>query len=128
MRISDSALFNITNNQLSQTSARISTLETEISSGLQIQQPSDNPSGAVQVAQLQDGLAQISQYQTTATQATSWLNTEDSTLQAIQSTISQANSLAVEGANPQSSSDWPRPLLHRCSRCRAPSCKRGIPR
>ncbi len=99
MRISDTMNRQLIGEQMSRTSDQISQLQTQISSGVRFQQPSEDPESAVRVASLNTSLAQVTQYQKNATAATSWLTTEESTLGNIGDLVSQAHTLAVQGAN-----------------------------
>ncbi|KLU65884.1 flagellar hook-associated protein 3 [Desulfosporosinus acididurans] len=74
-------------------------LQNEMSSGLRIQEPSDDPSGANKVLGLKTSLSMLTQTQTNATQASSFMGTTDSTLSDVQSTLQRAYELAIQAAN-----------------------------
>lgn len=103
MRVPNSLLASQFSAQMSQVSDRLSQLQTEVSSGLRIQAPSDDPNAAVLASSLQSGLAHITQYQSNVSSAKSWLTMSESALGQITSQLQQARTLALQGANPQSS-------------------------
>jgi flagellar hook-associated protein 3 FlgL len=90
----DSMLRNVEQNQ-----ARTEDLQNQITSGSRIFKPSDDPVGVARAISLQDSLGQTQQYLRNIDQATSWLNTTDSSLQAVSDSISRARELAVQAAN-----------------------------
>ena len=83
--IMDSTLYNIQSNQ-----NRIEQLQAQITSGSRISKPSDDPIGAARALNLEDSIAQSQQYQRNIDQAKSWLNTTDSTLDAVTQTVQRA--------------------------------------
>lgn len=92
--ILDSTLSNIETNQ-----NRLQQLQDQITSGSQLTKPSDNPIGVANALNLQDSISQSQQYQKNIDQATSWLNTTDSTLSSLTSALDRARELNVEAAN-----------------------------
>lgn len=92
--ILDSTLSNIETNQ-----SRLQQLEDQITSGSQLTRPSDNPVGVARALNLQDSISQSQQYQKNIDQATSWLNTTDSTLASLTSALDRARELNVQAAN-----------------------------
>lgn len=92
--IMDTALHNMQNNQ-----DRIEQLQAELTSGSRINKPSDDPIGAARALNLQDSIAQSQQYQRNIDQAKSWLDTTDSTLDAVTQGIQRLRELAVQAAN-----------------------------
>ena len=92
--IIDSTLHNIELNQ-----DRIEQLQAQITSGSRITKPSDDPIGAARTLNLQDSIAQSQQYQRNIDQAKSWLDTTDSTLDAVTQAVQRLRELAVQGAN-----------------------------
>ena len=99
MRISDAYIARTSTSRLSQLTDRLSTLQTQVSSGLRIQQASDDPSGAVRAAQLHSGLSRIDQYNTATDAATGWVKAEDSALGQITDTLRSAYDQGLQGAN-----------------------------
>src|ERR1051325_5423371 len=92
--IVDSTLHNIEMNQ-----DRIEQLQSQITSGSRITKPSDDPIGAARTLNLQGSIAQSQQYQRNIDQAKSWLDTTDSTLDAVTQAVQRLRELAVQGAN-----------------------------
>ncbi|AFM42738.1 flagellar hook-associated protein 3 [Desulfosporosinus acidiphilus SJ4] len=79
-------------------------LQNQLSSGLRILEPSDDPSGANKVLGYKTSLSMLTQTQTNVTQASSFMGTTDSTLSDVQSMLQRAYELAVQGANDTNSS------------------------
>jgi flagellar hook-associated protein 3 FlgL len=92
--ILDSTLSNIETNQ-----NRLQQLQDQITSGSQLTRPSDNPIAVARALDLQDSISQSQQYQKNIDQATSWLNTTDSTLGALTTALDRVRELNVEAAN-----------------------------
>src|ERR1700741_2933181 len=92
--IMDTTLHNIELNQ-----DRIETLQAQITSASRISNPRDDPIGAARALNLDDSIAQSQQYQRNIDQAKSWLNTTDSTLDAVTQEIQRVRELAVQAAN-----------------------------
>jgi flagellar hook-associated protein 3 FlgL len=80
--------------------AQQATLEEDLSSGNSINQPSDNPSGAAQVLQLNGSLARAAQYSSNANDGSGWLSLGNSTMNQILSVLQQVQQtvLSVTGA------------------------------
>jgi flagellar hook-associated protein 3 FlgL len=72
--------------------------ETEISSGLQVQQPSDDPTAIAEISQTQAAIAQNTQIQSNLGEVTTEANRADSVLQTAVQALENAISLAAEGA------------------------------
>lgn len=79
-------------NQLSQTQEQLST-------GYQINQPSDNPYGAALAISLNGQVSAYSAYQSNVTQGTAWVESASTSLESIQQTVQSVRTLVVEGAN-----------------------------
>jgi flagellar hook-associated protein 3 FlgL len=84
---------------LQASAGRLSALQQQLSSGRQITRPSDNPTGTVSALQLRSQLKQISQYQSSATDALGWLTTVDSAYSSISTQLQQVRTLVVQGMN-----------------------------
>jgi flagellar hook-associated protein 3 FlgL len=74
-------------------------LQNELSSGLRVSKPSDDPSGVHNVIGIKANMAMITQIKSNADQASDYMSTTDSTLSNIQSILQRARELAVQGAN-----------------------------
>jgi flagellar hook-associated protein 3 FlgL len=79
-------------NQLSQT-------QEDLSTGFQINNPSDNPYGAALSISLNGQVSAYGAYQSNVTQGTAWVESASSSLQSIQQTAQTVRELVVEGAN-----------------------------
>lgn len=108
MRISTSMLNDIALNGIESDQSALSKTENELSTGLSINSPSDNPAGEVQLLQLTAATTQITQYTSNGQSATSSLNLEQNalssastTLQSVQSLVTEANSGSENSSNLQ---------------------------
>jgi flagellar hook-associated protein 3 FlgL len=99
MRITSSMMMETAVRNIQANEQRQSNLQAEISSGLRINKPSDDPIGTAQAIDLQQTLDASKQYATNMDHATSWLNLADSTLGSVSDTLNRANELAVQAAN-----------------------------
>ncbi len=84
---------------------RFQSLSAQISTGLAITKPSDNPSGAVQVMSYNADITRLGQYQTNANDGLAWLGSADSVLSSVNSQLQRVQTLAQQGAN--STTDGP---------------------
>jgi flagellar hook-associated protein 3 FlgL len=84
---------------LQSSAGRLSALQQQLSSGRQITRPSDNPTGTVSALQLRSQLKQITQYQSSATDALGWLTTVDSAYSSISTQLQQVRTLVLQGMN-----------------------------
>ena len=84
---------------LQSSASRLSALQQQLSSGRQITKPSDNPTGTVSALQLRSQLKQLTQYQSSATDALGWLTTVDSAYSSISSQLQQVRTLVLQGMN-----------------------------
>lgn len=99
MRISTNFVSNQIIENLNVDLARLTNLNTQVSTGRRIQQPSDDPLGAQRVTSVGEALSRLTQHQRNATYVTNWLGTTESALSGVNDALRQANSLAVRGAN-----------------------------
>ncbi|MGO9959956.1 MAG: flagellar hook-associated protein FlgL [Solirubrobacteraceae bacterium] len=91
---------------INQSQGQLDTTEQELSSGLSINQPSDNPYGASLAVTLNDNLSALNGYANNVTDGTAWTQAADSSMQNIASAIQTAQDLVVQGSNgTMSSSD-----------------------
>jgi flagellar hook-associated protein 3 FlgL len=79
-------------NQLAQT-------QEELSTGFQINQPSDNPYGAALTISLNSQVNAYTAYQSNVSQGIAWSESASSGLQSIQQTVQTIRTLVVQGAN-----------------------------
>jgi flagellar hook-associated protein 3 FlgL len=99
LRISTDTMFsqgalNMDNDQ----SALLQT-QLQLSTGLRINSPADDPGGAAQVASLTSSISQLSQYSSNQSQATSVLSQGESTLQQFNNALQSANTYLVQAGD-----------------------------
>lgn len=84
---------------LAQTQQEINTDQQQISTGLSVNIPSDNPAAAAVLAQNADETSQADQFQRSSGSVQSEIQNADSTLNSVTTSLQQAITLGVEGAN-----------------------------
>jgi flagellar hook-associated protein 3 FlgL len=99
MRISDAYIARTSTSRLTGLAERLGTLQSQVSTGLRIQQASDDPAGAVRAAGLHSGLSRLEQYTTAVNAATGWVKAEDAALGQITDTLRKGYTQALQGAN-----------------------------
>jgi flagellar hook-associated protein 3 FlgL len=78
---------------------QLANTQQELSTGLSINQPSDNPYGASLAVQLKNGLAGLSNYNSSITDGTAWTSAADTSLQNVTSMLQRAQELTVQASN-----------------------------
>ena len=99
IQITDNMLYNSINNELLNQSTNIYNLQDQISSGLQINYPQDNPAGMVNVLSYKNSTALVTQYNSNVSIANSVGSLASSTISNAMTVVNQASTLAVEMAN-----------------------------
>jgi len=99
MRVSESMIYDVARARLSDQATTVQTLTTQLSSGKQLNQPSDNPADVRSAVGLNDLLAQLDQYGRNIDSVTNTLSAMDTALSSAGSLIQRANELAIQGAN-----------------------------
>ena len=99
IQVTNGMIYNNINNELLNLSTNVYNLQDEISSGLQITSPQDNPGGMVNVLSYNNSTALITQYNSNVSTANSIGSLASSTITNAMSVVNQASSLAVEMAN-----------------------------
>jgi flagellar hook-associated protein 3 FlgL len=84
---------------IEQTQQEINTDEQQISTGLSVNVPSDNPTAAAVLVQNANQTSEADQYQRSSGSIQSEMQNADSTLNSVITSLQQAISLGVEGAN-----------------------------
>ena len=84
---------------VAQTQQQIQTDEQEIASGQSVNLPSDDPAAAAELVQNADQTSQVDQYQRSIGSLQGEMQNADSTLASVVTSLQQAISLGVEGAN-----------------------------
>lgn len=106
MRISTSQLYQQSANAILDQQAKLAKTQQQVSSGMRITSPADDPVGAVQALDLNAVLAQTKLYQENAGAARDRLRLEEGTLTGVTDLLQRARELAVQGNNaPLSNSD-----------------------
>jgi flagellar hook-associated protein 3 FlgL len=78
---------------------RLSDAQSRVSSGKQIEKPSDDPLGAERAVRLRSELQTNSAYSTAVDESKSWLDATDSALSSINDIVQRARELTVQAAN-----------------------------
>jgi flagellar hook-associated protein 3 FlgL len=84
---------------LEATYAQMTQTQTQLSSGVSLTKPSDNPYGASQALTYKSELAANAQYQSNVSDGTSWLSATDTALSSMNNDLATARDLVVQGAN-----------------------------
>lgn len=84
---------------------QINQAQSEVSSGLRVQQPADDPAAVSEIMQEETALAQNQQIQTNLNSVQSELGAADSTLQSAVQAVESAVSLATQGATSTATAD-----------------------
>ena len=83
---------------------QLATTQEQLSTGLSINQPSDNPYGASLAVQLKNSLQGLSNYNSNITDGTAWASAADTSLQNVMSMLQRAQELTVQASNGDESS------------------------
>jgi flagellar hook-associated protein 3 FlgL len=83
---------------------RMSTLQEQLSSGKQINRPSDSPIGTIQAMQYRSDIRRNDQFQRNADDGLSWLGMADNTLTSMLPILSRVKELVLQGMNGSSDS------------------------
>ena len=105
MRITDSLAYGSLAANINTDLQSLNAVQSQISSGKQIQTFSDNPAGASQSLVLRSALGDNAQYQRDAAAATSFLTASEGALSSATSVLQSARQVAVAGANSTQSPD-----------------------
>lgn len=84
---------------LNENSQKTDVLQRQMSSGKRVTVPSDDPNSAIKILHLKTALTQNDQYQRNLQDGQGWLQTTESTLNSVEQIVSDAQTLAVQGAN-----------------------------
>lgn len=99
MRISTSQLYNQSVDAMLEKQRQVSETELQVASGKRILRPSDDPSAAVRILDLNEAQQRLAQYQRNADVATARLDQEETALSSIENLLQRVRELAVQGAN-----------------------------
>src|SRR5580658_1502752 len=98
-RVSNLLQTQVTSQTINETQQQLLTLENELSTGKQVNQPSDNPSAASAILQLQQLMAARTGWSNNVTAATSQLGEVDSTINSLTQLLQQAQTIASQDAS-----------------------------
>ncbi len=99
MRVTESMFYDKTNTSLANDLSALSAIQQKVSSGKQLNLPSDNPADVQSAVGLGDTLAQLNQYVRNIDTATNKLSAMDVALSSASNVLQRANELAIQGAN-----------------------------
>jgi flagellar hook-associated protein 3 FlgL len=78
---------------------QLANTQQQLSTGLRINQPSDDPYGASLAVQLKNDLKGLSNYNSNITDGTAWASAADTSLQNVTSMLQRAQELTVQASN-----------------------------
>jgi flagellar hook-associated protein 3 FlgL len=99
MRISTSQLFQQSVDAMLTKQRQLSETELQVASGKRILRPSDDPSAAVRILDLQESEQRLGQFQRNADAATARLGQEEAAVEGIENLLQRVRELAVQGNN-----------------------------
>ncbi len=98
-RITQSMLNRALLSDLNGISNKLSNTQRKLSSGKEINRPSDDPFGTSRAMQLRGELERINQYQRNTNDGIAWLQTTDTALASVGDVVQRARELALKGSN-----------------------------
>jgi flagellar hook-associated protein 3 FlgL len=98
-RVTESAIHTRVLNNLQRNIAKGEKIQQQLSSGKQINRPSDSPTGTVTAMQLRGESRATQQYSRNADDGLGWLSTLDNTLSTSSTLVNRARDLTVQGLN-----------------------------
>ncbi|MEM5330200.1 flagellar hook-associated protein FlgL [Paraburkholderia sp. JHI2823] len=99
MRIATSQIFSSNVSTMENQQSQLLQIQQQISTGVSISNPADNPLGAAQAVTLSATSATLTQYSANQTTALTALQLEDTTLTSVTSTMQSIHSLIIEAQN-----------------------------
>ncbi|MGB5640451.1 MAG: flagellar hook-associated protein FlgL [Sedimenticolaceae bacterium] len=99
MRISTSQIFRQGVDAMLEKQREVSRTELQVATGKRILTPSDDPSAAVRILDLQESQKRLAQYQRNADVATAKLDQEETALQGMENLLQRVRELALQGNN-----------------------------
>jgi len=99
IRVSTSNLYQNSANSINADQSALMTSVAQLSSGKQVNSPSDNPVGAAQAAMLQSDLSQLGQFKSNQAQASQLLNNASSTVGQALNVMQTVNTTLVQAGN-----------------------------
>ena len=99
MRITNSMMTQSVIRNINDNMQRLNESQQETSTGLKIQEASDDPIAATKTLQYRSYIATIEQYQSNASDATSWMKVTEDTLSALTDAVQQIRDLTSQASN-----------------------------
>lgn len=99
MRVTNQMMINTFRRNLSSSMREMDRLQEQLSSGRQLNRPSDDPVGMTYALRLRTNLKENEQYQQNVSDGLTWLENTDSALNEAGQALQRARELAVYGAN-----------------------------
>jgi len=98
MRITNTMMTQSVIRNINDNMGRLSSAQEETSTGVKIQEASDNPVAATKTLQYRSVIAKIEQYQSNASDAISWMKVTSSTLDSLTDAVQQIRDLTAQAA------------------------------
>ena len=96
MRITQKILYDQARSSIQKNQRKLVETQEQLSTGLRINRPSDDPTGAARAARLQQTLARITQFQRNADQAQTCLDATETALTSVESDVTSVQNLVIE--------------------------------
>lgn len=100
MRIATSQVYSQALAGMQMQQSRLQTTEQQLSTGMRILKPSDDPGGSIKILNLNSNIDVIKQYDRNVSVATSALNHQESVLQSVNDSLQKVRELTVQANNP----------------------------
>ena len=99
MRITNSMMTQSVIRNINNNMQRLNEAQEETSTGVEIQEASDDPIAATKTLQYRSVIAKIEQYQSNATDATSWMEVTEDTLESLTDAVQQIRDLTSKASS-----------------------------
>ncbi len=99
MRVGDLTLYDSLAGELNSQQSNISTLDGQLSSGLRLNQPSDDPMGVVDALTYQSQVSQLASTTSSSTTASSWLGLAGDSINNVLGVLQTARTLMLQALN-----------------------------
>lgn len=99
MRISTAWAQQLSINAMNSQQTQLAKLQQQLSSGLKVSEPADDPAAAVRVLDLEGTIAKTNQYQSNISTVRGRLNVEESALETSGNILNRAKELTIQGMN-----------------------------
>jgi flagellar hook-associated protein 3 len=94
MRVTNKMMIDNTKYWMSKQAEKLNEVETTSASGKQVNKPSDDPEAAAKILEYRSELAKYTQYETNITEADTWIESSEETLDSVDSFLDQASDIA----------------------------------